>query len=92
MRWFFAYHRRLMDRLYHGNLFSGPDKLEHMAPFLVGMGLVIVVAYLFGPIGRPVRIWLVAALCGPGAIWFVYVLFHELRSLPGRYRRHRELE
>ncbi len=92
MRWFKAYHRRLLYRLYHGNLFSGPDKLEQMAPFLVGVGLTLALAYQFDLAGKPSGKWLFALLCAPGGLWFFYVLFHEFRSLPGRYRRHRRLE
>lgn len=76
--------------MYSGGLYDAPDKLDTIWPLIVGGSLFAALdlgLHLHGAFR-----WIaLALLVGPGLTWAVLLLFHEFRSLPGRYRRHKAL-
>lgn len=88
MNWLRSYHERLLQRIYDAPLYRGVDRLEMLWPMLAGGGVFAALDIGFG-LTDPLRWGLLIALLGPGALWAGYVLFHEVRSLPARIRRHK---
>ncbi|KHL25964.1 hypothetical protein PK98_05195 [Croceibacterium mercuriale] len=73
--------------MYSGGLYDAPDQLDTFWPLLVGLSLLFPILFFFN-LPSPWR-WIVGiALAGPGFVWAGLLLFHEVRSLPGRARRH----
>lgn len=86
--WLLHRYSRHVSELYHGGLYDGPDKLDTLWPLMVGAVGFAAIDLTLQP-QDTVRWILLAVLVGPGLLWFGLLLFHELRSLPGRYRRHK---
>ena len=77
----------MITRIYEASLYGGPDKLEILGPLFVGGGVFAAIDIGFN-LADPWRLILLAILAGPGSLWALYLTYHELRSLPGRCRRH----
>jgi hypothetical protein len=88
VEWLRRYHANLLQRIYTGSLYGGAEKLDFLWPTFIGGGIFAVVDIGLKPTS-PFRLVVLAILIGPGALWLLYVLFHEARSLPGRLRRHK---
>ena len=90
LRWFFNRYNRHVSAMYSGGLYDAPDKLDTMWPLIVG-GSLFAALDLGLHLQGAVRWIILALLVGPGLTWASLLLFHEFRSLPGRYRRHKAL-
>jgi hypothetical protein len=77
----------MIARIYGASLYGGPDKLDTLWPFLLGGALFAAIDMGLDLAGW-IRLVLAVVLIGPGALWALYLVFHEFRSLPERYRRH----
>jgi hypothetical protein len=87
VRWVIRRYSRLVAAMYGGGLYDAPDKLETLWPLFVGLSLLFPIEFFIDP-PSPWR-WIIGViLAGPGFIWAGLLLFHEVRSLPGRARRH----
>lgn len=80
MAWFAQYRRRLLNRIYDGSPYGGPDKLEVLWPFFLGLGIAMIADLAFTP-RESLRLAMAALLAGPGAIWLIYVSAHDLNAL-----------
>jgi hypothetical protein len=76
--------------MYNGGLYDHPDRLDTFWPLIVG-GVIFAAIDLGIGLEGVVRWLLLALLVGPCISWAGLLLFHEFRSLPGRYRRHKSL-
>ena len=90
MSWLSDRYSHHVSAMYNGGLYDSPDKLDVMGPLIVG-GVVFAAIDLGIGLQGPMRWVLLAILVGPGVLWAALLLFHEFRSLPGRYRRHKAL-
>lgn len=90
MNWIVDQYTRHVSKMYSGGLYDAPDKLDTMWPAIVGGAIFAAIDLGFQPQGA-VRWIILAVLIGPGLMWGGLLLFHEIRSLPGRYRRHKAL-
>ena len=80
MAWFANYRSRLVNRVYDGSPYGGPDKLEVLWPLLLGVGIFMLADLAFELQGS-FRWALIALLAAPGAVWLIYVTFHDLNAL-----------
>jgi hypothetical protein len=78
----------LLAKIYQGSLYGGADKLDALWPFFIG-GAIFAALDIGLALSHPLRLILLAVLVGPGVLWAAYILFHEMRSLPRRFRRHK---
>ena len=90
MSWLLDRYSRHVSSMYNGGLYDGPDKLDTMWPLIFGGVIFAAIDLGLEPQGA-IRWILLALLVGPGFIWAGLLLFHEFRSLPGRYRRHKSI-
>lgn len=90
LRWFFNRYNRHISKMYNGGLYDAPDKLDTLWPLILG-GSLFAALDLGLHLQGAVRWTILALLVGPGMMWAGLLLFHEFRSLPGRYRRHKAL-
>ena len=90
MRWLRDRYSRHVANMYSGGLYDHPDKLDTMWPLIVGGAIFAVIDLSLQP-QDAVRWILLTLLVGPGLVWAGLLLFREIRSLPGRYRRHKGL-
>ena len=80
MAWFANYRKRLLNRIYEGSPYGGPDKLEALWPIFLGGVIFLVTDGLFELQGTA-RWVLLALLAGPGTVWLIYVTSHDLNAL-----------
>lgn len=88
MNWLRNYHATLLAKIYEGSLYRGADKLDTLWPLFVGGTLFAAIDLGFA-LENPLRLILLAVFVAPAVAWAAYVLFHEAKSLPQRYRRHK---
>lgn len=86
--WLHNYHTDLLARIYDAPLYRVVGKLEALLPLLVGGGVFAALEIGIG-FSDPLRLIVLVLLAGPGALWCLYVTFHELRSIPQRIRHHK---
>lgn len=79
-----------MAKIYGGSLYGGACKLEALWPLFVG-GALFAAIDIGLELLDPFRLILLTIFVAPGVVWAAYVLFHEAKSLPQRYRRHKTL-
>lgn len=91
MEWLRRYHSTLLQRIYHGSLHGGAEKLEALCPLWIGGGIFAALDIVLN-LTNPLRPWALAALVGPGVLWALYLLFHEAKSLPAKYRRQKGVD
>ncbi len=88
LHWLRKYHAGLLAKIYQGSLYGGADKLDSLWPIFVG-GAIFAALDIGLVLSHPFRSILLTVLIGPGVLWAAYILFHEMRSLPKRFRRHK---
>jgi hypothetical protein len=91
LSWLGRYHSELLKRNYSAPLYDGVGRLESLWLLLVG-GAVGAALDISLDLSDRNRVVVLAVLMAPGALWALYLLFHEVRSIPSRYRRHRSGE
>ncbi len=87
--WLREYHDKLLANIYSSSLYGGASKLEMLWLFYLG-GAVFAAIDLSLNLTEPLRWILLGVFLAPGVLWFLYVLFHELRSVRGRIRHHKD--
>lgn len=88
LHWLRKYHAGLLVKIYQGSPYGGADKLDALWPIFVG-GAIFATLDIGLALSHPLRSILLAVLVGTGVLWAAYILFHEMRSLPQRFRRHK---
>ena len=90
MSWLRNHYSKQVSRIYAGGLYDHPDKLDTFWPLLAGGCLFFLIDYWMQLEGF-LRWVILMLLLGPGMVWAAFLLFHEVKSLPGRYRRHQNV-